>query len=327
MINLQTLFRAATAALLASATLGGALAQASSYPTRPIKLIVPFAAGGSSDILGRLLADKAGKELGQAVVVDNRAGGNTVIGTQAASSSRPDGYTVLQMTPNSVIVASLQRSLPYDIARDFAPVMGVGSVPLLLAVPGKSAVRSIADLVTLAKSSPGGVSYASGGIGSLGHLAPARFLRDLKISGTHVPYRGVAPAIQDVAAGRVHLMFVSSLEGMQMEKSGGIRVLAVTSRERLSTLPGVPTMAELGFVDFTPAVWYGFVVPNNTPGEIRDRLYKALAKGTDDPAVREKLSSLGLTIKIQDGAEFGKFVQEETSRWGQVVADNGVTMD
>jgi tripartite-type tricarboxylate transporter receptor subunit TctC len=288
---------------------------------------VPFPAGGSSDVLGRAFAEKLQSELGQPVVVDNRSGGNTVIGTQAAASSAPDGYTILQVTPNAVIVASLQPGLPYDLERDFKPVVAVGAVPLLLAVSARSDIRSIADLVKVAKSTPGGASYASGGIGSLGHLAPARLLRDLKITGTHVPYRGVSPAMQDVAAGRVHFMLVSSLEGMQMAKSGLVRVLGVTSEQRLPSLREVPTMSELGFPDFTPAVWYGFVVPAKTPPDVVDRLGKAFAAAAGDAAVRERLGGLGLTVKVRNGPEFGKYIHEEAVRWGRVVKDNNIRME
>jgi tripartite-type tricarboxylate transporter receptor subunit TctC len=324
---IRNLARAAVALAGALCIAGAALAQTASFPTRPLKLIVPFPAGGSSDILGRAFAEKLQADLGQTVIVDNRSGGNTVIGTQAAASAKPDGYTLLQVTPNAVIVASLQANLPYNLERDFVPVAGVGAVPLLLAVSAKSDIRSIADLVRVAKTSSGGITYASGGIGSLGHLAPARFVRDLKITGIHVPYRGVAPAIQDVAGGRVHLMFVSSLEGMQMAKSGMIRVLGVTSEQRLPSLPQVPTMAELGVPDFTPAVWYGFVVPANTPPEIVDRLAKVVANAAGDAAMRDRLGSLGLTVKVRGPAEFGKYMREETARWSRVVKDNDIRME
>lgn len=320
---MNRLLRAALALAGAACVATAAMAQAS-FPSRPLKLIVPFPAGGSSDILGRAFAEKIQADLGQPVVVDNRSGGNTVIGTQAAAGAKPDGYTILQLTPNAVIVGSLQANLPYALERDFTPVIGVGAVPLLLAVPASSNIRSLADLAATAKASPGGASYASGGIGSLGHLAPARFIRDLGITGTHVPYRGVGPAIQDVAAGRIHFMFVSSLEGMQMAKSGMIRVLGVTSERRLPSLPEVPTMAELGIADFKPAVWYGFMVPANTPPDVTDRLAKAFAKASDDPAMRERLGGLGLMVEVRSAAAFGKYIREETVRWNRVVKDNNI---
>lgn len=321
------LFRklACAALALGTALWGLAPAQAATFPDRPLRLIVPFPAGGSSDTLGRTFADKLQAELGQTVVVDNRSGGNTVIGTQAAATSRPDGHTLLQVTPNAAIIGSLQAGLPYDMERDFTPVIGVGAVPLLLAVSAKSSIRSVGDLIAASKS--GGISYASGGIGSLGHLAGARFLRELKITGTHVPYRGVSPAMQDVAAGRVHFTLVSSLEGVEMAKAGLVRVLGVTSEQRLPNLPEVPTLAELGFADFTPAVWYGFVVPAKTPPEIVDQLARAFVKVANDTAVRERLGNLGLTMRLRNGPEFGKYMREETQRWSRVVKDNNIRME
>ncbi|UVH60572.1 tripartite tricarboxylate transporter substrate binding protein [Variovorax paradoxus] len=315
------------AALAGTACLAAAVMAQPAFPSRPLKLIVPFPAGGSSDILARAFAEKLQAELGQPVVVDNRAGGNTVIGTQAAASAKPDGYTILQVTPNSVTVGSLRSNLPYDLERDFTPVLGVGAVPLMLVVPAMSNTRSIADLAAAAKTSPSGITYGSGGIGSLGHLVPARFVRDLGVTGTHVPYRGVAPAVQDVAAGRVQFMFVSSLEGMQMTKTGMVRVLAVTSGQRLPNLPKVPTMAELGFADFKPVVWYGFMVPAHTPPVITARLAKAFANAAGDPAMREHLMALGLSVEIRDATAFGKYLREETMRWTRVVRDNDIRME
>ncbi|UUZ77240.1 tripartite tricarboxylate transporter substrate binding protein [Polaromonas sp. P1(28)-13] len=327
MKHFQSVVRATSVFMIAVLVAGSAAAQTGAYPVRPIKLTVPFSAGGSSDILGRVFADRVGAELGQAVIVDNRAGGNTVVGTQAVASSKPDGYSILQVTPNAVIVASLQQNLPYDMERDFTPVIGVGAVPLLLVVPAKSELRSVADLVNAAKTTPGGISYASGGVGSLGHLVPARFAHDLKMNATHVPYRGVAPALQDVIGGRVHFMFVSSIEGMQMVGPNGVRVLGVTAEQRHPSLPDVPTMAELGFAGFVPAVWYGFVVPKNTPAETVDRLYQAFAKAANDQGVREKLGRLGLTVRVRSAVDFGRLMRDEAQRWSRVVKENNIKME
>lgn len=315
-----------TAAAAAALGMGPLFAQ-QGYPNRAIKLIVPFPAGGSSDVMARALGEKVGAALGQSIVVDNRAGGGTVIGAQAAASSRPDGYTLLQITPNAVVIGSLKADLPYNIEKDFVPIVGVGAVPMLLAVPAKSNLRTLADLVAVAKVNPGGLTYASGGIASLGHLAPARLLSELKITGTHVPYRGVAPALQDLAGDRAHIMFVSSLEGVSSLKAGHIRVLGVTSEQRLPSLPDVPTMIELGMADFAPAVWYGFLAPAGTPQPIVDRLGKAFADAVQDPATRERLTGLGLTIHIRNSAEFGKQIREETVRWARVVKENKITLE
>jgi tripartite-type tricarboxylate transporter receptor subunit TctC len=302
-------------------------AQTVDYPSRPIKLIVPFPAGGSSDVLARSLAVKLEDDLKQPIVVDNRAGGNSIIGSQAAAASKPDGYTILQVTPGTIIAPRLQTDATLDPLRAFVPIIGVGATPLLLVVPAKSSIRSIGDLIALSKSRQGGVSYASGGVGSLGHLAPARFARELKMNATHVAYRGVNPALQDVIAGRVEFMFVSSLEGMQVAKSGRVRVLAVTSGQRIPALPDVPTMAELGFADFKPMVWYGFVAPAGTSPAILSRLYGAFVKATEEPRVREQLGSLGLTVQVSTGAEFGRYMQDESTRWNRVIQENRITAD
>ena len=328
LMRLKPMHLARAALVLAGAACIAMSATAqSNFPTRPLKLIVPFPAGGSSDILGRIFAEKVQADLGQAVIVDNRAGGKTVIGTQAAASARPDGYTILQVTPNAVIVGSMEPNLPYLLERDFKPLIGVGGVPLLLAVPAKSSIRTLPELVAAAKASSAGVSYASGGIGSLGHLAGARFSQEAKIAGIHVPYRGVGPAMQDVAAGRVHFMFVSSLEGMQMAGSGMIRVIGVTSEKRLPGLHEAPTMAELGFLDFKPVVWYGFMVPARTPSDIADRLAKTFAKAANDPTVRERLGALGMTVETSDAAEFSKYIHAQTLRWSRVIRDNNIRME
>lgn len=304
-----------------------ASAQTGSFPNRPLRLIIPFPAGGSSDILGRVFAEKMQLSLGQAVVVDNRAGGSTVIGTLAAATARPDGYTLLQVTPNAAIIGSLQPGLSYDLERDFTPVIGVGAVPLLLAVSPRSEIRSLADLTALARATPAGVTYASGGIGSMGHLAPARLIRDLKINATHIPFRGVAPALQEVAAGRVDFMLVSSLEGAQLAKAGQVRLLGVTAEQRLPSMPDVPTMAELGFPDFTPGVWYGFVVPTRTPTDVVDRLAKAIAEAAGDPSVKERLGGLGLSIRLRDGQDFRRYIHDEIARWSRVIKENNIRLE
>jgi len=315
-----------TAAAAAALHRGPVFAQ-QAFPTRAIKLIVPFAAGGSSDVMARALGDKVGVTLHQSVVIDNRSGGGTIIGTQAAATARPDGYTLLQVTPNAVVIASLKPNLPYDLEKDFVPIVGVGAVPLLLAVSASSNLRSVADLVALARTTKGGLVYASGGIASLGHLAPAHLLSKLKITGTHVPYRGVAPALQDVAANRAHIMLVSSLEGIQSLRAGHIRVLGVTSEQRLPNLPDVPTMAELGVADFTPAVWYGFMAPAGTPAPIVERLASAFADAVKDTATRDRLIALGLTIRIRNGAQLGQQIREEAQQWDRVIKEHKIVLE
>jgi tripartite-type tricarboxylate transporter receptor subunit TctC len=309
--------------IFVSCAANGAVAQSSAYPSRPIKLT--FAAGGPGDIIGRLLAEKVGAELGQTIIVDNRAGGSSVIGTQAAARSDPDGYTILQLTGANIIVAHLQSDLPYDFEKDFIPVVGVGSVPLVLAVPGRSNIHSIADLIAAGQSMSGGLNYASGGNGSLGHLAGALLVRELKINATHVPYRGNSPALQDLIGNRVQLLFASTIEALQLAEAGEIRLLGVTSEQRLAGLPSVPTMKELGLGTIDPRTWYGYLVPAKTPAAIVDRLYDAFSKALAKPDVQERLQALNFTMRLADGPEFGRFMRAESVRWQKVIKENRIS--
>jgi tripartite-type tricarboxylate transporter receptor subunit TctC len=313
---------------LAAADLAGnsMSARSASYPSRPIKLIVPFAAGGVGDVLARILGEKVSAQLGQPVIIDNRSGGNTVIGTQAAARSAPDGYTILQMTTTGAIIISLQENIPYDLNRDFAPVIGVGSVPLVLAVSSTSRIHAISDLVALAGSTPNGINYATGGSGSLGHLAAALLVQQLKIKATHVPYRGNSAAMQGLLGTQVHFFFATAADAIELAKAGGIQLLAVTSDQRLASLSDVPTMTELGFPHFNPTVWYGYVVPANTPADVVDRLYKAFVGAVAEPEARERLSKLGVTTNVISAPEFGKFIREESVRWRLVIQENNISL-
>jgi tripartite-type tricarboxylate transporter receptor subunit TctC len=324
MIDLRKIACAALALAAVTHAAGGA-AQ-SPYPTMPVKLIVPFAAGGAGDVVARVLAEKVGAELGQPIVVDNRAGGNGAIGTQAAIRSRPDGYTLLQMSAANVILPILQENI-YDWERGLTPVFGLGSVPYAIAVNAKSSIRSIADLVATARSTPGGINYASGGTGSPSHLAPARLAGELKISAVHVPFKGLSGAVQALLGNQVHFVCATTVDVLQPAKAGEFRLLAVTSEQRLADLPDVPTMAELGFADFHPATWYAYLVPANTPGAIVDRLHNALAKAAGDPGVRDRLGKLGLTIRARNGAELAGFMREDAARWRRVIQENQIKIE
>lgn len=327
MIDLRKLICASLALATGMSMLFGGDARAGQYPSMPIKLIVPYAAGGVGDVVARILGEKVSDELGQPMIIDNRAGGNSVIGTQIAVRSKPDGYTILQATPGNVIIPILQRSVPYNWERDLAPVVGIGSVPLVLAVPAKSNIRSIPDLVATANSTPGGLIYASGGAGSMSHLAPARLVRELKIKATHVPYRGFSGSVQALLGDQIHFIFATIADVVELAKSGTVRLLAVTSEQRIPSLPDVPTMAELGFPSFYPAVWYGYVVPANTPKDIIERLYTAFAEAANNPEVKERLGKLGLTIKVTNGSEFGRYMHDEATRWQHVIEENQIKLD
>ena len=309
----------------ASMLCGGAAAQNAPYPTKPVKVVVPFAAGGTSDVVARILGERVGVELGQPVIVENRTGAGGAIGMQAVIRSKPDGYTLVSMSAANAILPLLQENT-YDWERELTPVIGIGSVPYSIAVNGKSSIRSIADLVAMAKSMPGGINYASGGTGSPSHLAPARLVRELKVDATHVPFQGLSGAVQALLGNQVQFICATVADVTKLAKSGDLRLLAVTSEQRLPELPDVPTMAELGFADFYPSTWYAFLVPAKTPGDVVDRLYNAYAKTASDPGVQERLSALGLTIKVRNGAELGKFMRDDVARWGRVIQENQIKL-
>jgi tripartite-type tricarboxylate transporter receptor subunit TctC len=315
---------AAAAAILP----GGALqAQSGAYPSRPITVIVPFAPGGSADVLARVLGERAGAELGQAVVVDNRSGGDGVIGAQAAARARPDGYTILQLSTAHAILPSLRANMPYDLKRDFVPVFGATGVPQALAVSAKSNIRSLADLAAAAKAMPNGINYASGGTGSISHLTAARVVQSMKAKATHVPYRGLSNAVQAVVGDQVQFTVVNIPDVLELTRSGALRLLAVTSEQRLPYLPNVPTLAELRFPDAHVVSWSAYVAPVNTPPEVIARLHGAYTKAASDPAVHERLAKIGVTVRTMSGSDLGRFLEEEAVRWRRVIEENDIKLE
>ena len=321
--------RAMRAAAIIAATFCGiaaACAQPAAYPTRPIKLIVSFAAGGVGDIVARILAEKLRADLGQPIIVENRAGGSGVIAMQATVRSEPDGYTLLQMSPSSVILPSFQ-SVPYDWERDLIPVAGIGSVPLVIAVHSRSGVRSIADLAAAAKSTRGGLSYGSSGTGSVTHLAAVRLLQELKADATHIPFRGNIGAVQALIADQVQFIFATTADVIEYEKSGDFRLVAVTSEKRVPNLPNVPTMSELKFTDFNPTIWYSYAVPAKTPIDAVNRLYESFAKAAGAADVQERLGALGLTVSLSNGAEIGSLMRDDAVRWRRVIEQSNIKLE
>jgi len=312
MIKLKELLWAFTA--LGAASLGAmsTAAPQEGYPKQPIKMIIANPPGGVGDIVGRVLGEKVGADLGQAVVIENRSGGTTVIGTQAVARAKPDGYTILNLTASGVVVSVLREDLPYNLERDFTPIIGVGSFPMALTVSSESNIKSIDELTTAVRSGDG-VNYASGGAGTLAHLAAVRLLNELKGTGTHVPYRGNNDAIQGLLGNQVQLFFPTTAEALPLAKSGRIRVLAVTSEQRFPGLPDVPTTKELGFSDFNPRVWHAFMAPANTSASIVSRLHDTFAKAIMDPAVQERLAAVGFTPEIKRSRSSIRFHEGRSS--------------
>jgi tripartite-type tricarboxylate transporter receptor subunit TctC len=324
-------FRKAAGAALALAVLVAAAtmshAQTAAFPTRAITVIVPFAAGGTADIVARVLGEKVAADLGQPVLVDNRAGGNGIIGAQAVARARPDGHTVLQISTTHVILPSLRHDMPYDWKKDLVPLFGNTEVPQVIAVSGKSNIRSMADLAAAGRALPDGLNYASGGTGTLGHLTSALVVQNMKVKATHVAYRGLSPAAQAVLGEQAHFATLNVPEVQELAKAGSLRLLAVTSEQRLPYLADVPTLKELGFPEPVSVSWTANLVPANTPPEIIDRLQKAYAKASADPAVRERLGKMGVELRTLNGPELGRFMVEQEARWRRVIEDNKIKVD
>jgi tripartite-type tricarboxylate transporter receptor subunit TctC len=308
--------------MLASLSVHAGDASAQPYPTKPIRLIVPFTAGGVGDVVARILADRVGADLGQQIVIDNRPGASGVTALQGTARSDPDGYTFMQL--GNIIVSHMRPDSGYDLLRDFAPIVGVGSVPLAIVVNAKSDIRTIADLATRANASNGALVYGSAGTGSVTHLAGVLLMQELKSSATHLPFRGNIGAIQAILGQQIELAVVTTADVVELKNSGEVRILAVTSQKRQPNLTDVPTMAELGYPAFTPVVWYGYIAPAKTPPAIISRLAESFERAGRSPELQAKLANLGLTVNLTDSAGFAGYLREESARWHAVIKDSNI---
>ena len=294
------------------------------YPSRPIRLISPFAPGGGNDILCRTIAPKLIERIRQQVIVDNRPGANGIIGTEAAARSAPDGYTIVLIPSGHAVNASLHRKLPYDSIRDFTPITLVGSSPLILAVHPSLPARSVKELIALAKAHPEQLTYGSAGIGSSGHLGGALFEALTGAKMVHVPYKGMSLAITDLMSGQVSLVFGTSLSVMPHVRSGRLRAMATTGTQRSAALPDLPTVVEAGVPGYEAGLWYGFVGPARIPGEIVRRLNTEIAAVLKLPEVRERLASQGVEARPSTPEEFGRLMVSDLERWAKVVQRAGI---
>jgi tripartite-type tricarboxylate transporter receptor subunit TctC len=314
------------AAMLAIASPAGA--QAPNYPQRPIKLIVPFAAGGNTDIIGRLIAPPMSEALGQQVVVENRAGAGTVVGSEAAAHAAPDGYTILLTTIAHAVNPALYKKLPFDPVKDFEPIGLVAKVPVVLVVHPALAATDLKSLIALLKSKPGSVNYASAGAGSVQHLAGEWFKYKAGVDIVHVPYRGSGPAVQDLVAGQVSMM-LEPVPTMQQHIQGGtVRAIAVANETRVPTLPQVPTMAEAGLPDFVAYTWFGLFGPGKLPEPIIAKLSAAIATSLANPALREHMEKIGAEpVDRPTPAGLKTFLAAEMDRWIPIVKASGAQVD
>ncbi|HET6493688.1 MAG TPA: tripartite tricarboxylate transporter substrate binding protein [Burkholderiales bacterium] len=294
------------------------------YPSRPIRLISPFAPGGGNDILCRTIAPKLTERIKQQVIVDNRPGANGIIGTEVAARSAPDGYTIVLIPSGHAVNASLHRKLPYDSIRDFTPITLVGSSPLILAVHPSLPARSVKELIALAKAHPEQLTYGSAGIGSSGHLGGALFDALTGTKMVHVPYKGMSLAITDLMSGQVSLVFGTSLSVMPHVRSGRLRAMATTGAQRSPALPDLPTVAGAGVPGYEAGLWYGFVGPARIPAEIVRRLNSEIVAVLKLAEVRERLASQGVDARPSTPEEFGRLLASDLERWAKVVQRAGI---
>ena len=302
-------------------------AQAQSYPSRPIRLVLPFAAGGLVDVPGRILAQKLSEALGQPVVVENRAGAGSTIGADNVAKSKPDGYTLMITSTTHVISANLYKRLPYDALRDFTMVMKLAEGPYVLVVHPSLAANSVADLVALAKAQPGRIDYASSGNGSSQHLVAALFCAMSGAPLNHIPYKGSDRATQDIIGGQVKVGFVGTPIALPHVKSGRLRALAVSTARRSAEMPGVPTLAEAGVPGYEATIWMGLFAPAGLPREIVARLHGEVGRVLAAPQARAAIAATGLEVSLSTPEEFAAFVRAEHAKWGKVVRETGATVN
>jgi len=317
----------ALALCVALAGTGGAHGQ-TNYPTKPIRFIVPFPPGGGTDILSRLVANKLTETVGWRIVIDNRGGAGGNIGLQAAAQATPDGYTmVMGQTSNLAINPALYSKLPYDPIRDFVPVSLVSASPIALVVSPKSPYKTIGDVVSAAKAKPGQITFGSPGSGTVAHLTGELFQRIAGIKYVHVPYKGAAQAMPDLIGGRIDLYSGSLETAMPHMKGGTIRALAVTSLQRVSAAPDVPTVSEAGYKGFQATTWFGILVAKGTPDPIVNRLTAEITKVLQLPDIAERMSASG-GLPVKTGPkEFAALLRAEIPRWSQIVKESGAKVD
>ena len=321
----------AAMALVVTATAGvlsAAPAQAQgTWPDKPLKLVVPYPAGGNTDNTARLLATQLGQRLGQQVVVDNRPGGSGTIGAAAVAKAPADGYTLLLDATAFTVNPSLFPKLPFDAAKDFAPISLVLQVPLLMVVPANSPFQSVADLAKAARARPGHLTYASAGNGGAQHLAGELFKQGQKVAITHIPYRGGAPALTDLIGGQVDMMFSATTASGPFVKSGKLRALAISSPRRVEGWESVPTVAESGVPGFQVSEWNGLFAPAGTPRPVLERLEAEARAIVASPEMKKRFAELGVQGVGSSAQEFSSFLKAETTKWAEVIRTSGIRMD
>jgi len=311
-------------ALALSLTL--AAATAADYPARPVKWVVPYPVGGSTDVLARLMSQWLADKLGQPFVVENKSGGGNNIGTEWVVRSAPDGYTMLLVNPANGINETLYKNLPFNFIRDIAPVAGIARAPNVMVVTNAFPARNVAEFIAYCKANPGKINMASSGTGTSVHLSGELFKTMTGCSMVHVPYKGAAPALIALIPGQVHVMFDNLPSSAPHIKSGKVRALAVTSAAREPSLPGVPTVAET-VPGYEASPWFGIGMPKGSPRAAIERINAEVNRALDDPKMRERLADLGARPLKGTPEDFGRVIAEETAKWEKVVVSSGATAD
>ena len=301
-------------------------AAAQAWPVKPVRFVSPYPPGGANDVLARILAQKLGETMGQPFLVENRAGAAGNLGAELVARAAPDGYTLLMgQASNLTINVSLMAKMPYDPVKDLSPVTLVASTPNLLVVHPSLPVKTVRDLVALAKARPGSLNYASSGTGTAGHLAGELFNRAAGVKMVHIPYKGAAPALTDLVAGHVHLYFTSPISAQPFTRSGRLRQVAVTSLKRSPSSPDLPTVAEAGFPDFDVVSWWGVLTPGGAPKEVISRLHAEVVKAIALPDIRAKFADQGADPAVSNTPEqFAALIQSEILKWGRLIKELGV---
>ncbi len=301
----------------------GAQAQAD-YPTRPLRLVSPSSAGGGSDIIARVIAPRLGERLGQQVIVENRPGAGTVIGSDHVAKAAPDGYTLLLGLSTLATNPALRKSMPYDAVRDLAPITQVAQSPNVLVVHPSIPVKSVKELIAFVRARPGELTFASAGLGTNPHMTFELFRSMAKLDVVHVPYKGSAPAITDLVGGHVAMMSATALTGIPQIRAGRLRGLAVTSAKRSASAPELPTLAEAGVPGYEATQWYGVLAPANTPAGVVKRLHAELVHVLQLAEVKERFSADGAEPVGDTPEAFGRFIRAEIEKWAQVARDAGI---
>lgn len=317
--------RVAAVALMVMGMAGPSVAQ--DYPSKPIRLVLPYPPGGGTDIVARLLASKIQQQLGQPVMVENKPGASTVIGTDAVAKAPADGYTIGLVTDSHVLNPLFMAKLPYDAFKDFQPVSQLTFVPLMLVANPKLNVKSVSDFVTLARSRPGKLSYASIGEGTPHHIAMEWLKLMAKIDPLHVPYKGVGPALNDVVGGQVDVMFTGTSTAKPFIDTGRLVPLAISSAKRQPSFPDIPAVSEAGVSGYEFVTWYGIVAPAGTPAQITTRLSEEISTAMAQPDVRDRLVSLGVVPATSTPVEFGDFLRREKEKFERIIKTTGIKLE